>query len=200
VTLQPWQLLDSRYVIQDRWMSLRADRCQLPSGVLVDPYYVQESPDWVQVVAFDAHDRILTTRQYRHAARLICTEIPCGTIEAGELPQDSMRRELLEETGCAVESLRLLATLHPNPTRDSNRMHAFMALGTRQVEGQQLDATEAIEYEFLTISQVLSLIDSGGFPQALHIASLYLALRSRGMLAGAGVTGSPAAIDSLRTG
>ena len=101
-----------------------------------------------------------------------------------------MRRELLEETGCTVESLRLLATLHPNPTRDSNRMYAFVATGTRQVQGQQLDATEAIEFEFLTLSQVLSLIDSGGFPQALHIANLYLALRSH----------FPATTDFVRTG
>jgi hypothetical protein len=50
------------------------------------------------------------------------------------------------------------------------------------VQQQQLDATEDIEFEFLPLSAVLSLIDSGSFAQALHVSGLFLALRRRGMI------------------
>jgi hypothetical protein len=50
------------------------------------------------------------------------------------------------------------------------------------VQQQQLDATEDIEFEFLPLSAVLSLIDSGAFSQALHVSGLFLALRKRGMI------------------
>jgi 8-oxo-dGTP pyrophosphatase MutT (NUDIX family) len=180
----PWKTLSSRYVLRDRWMTLRADRCETATGVVIDPYYVQEPEDWVQVVAFDPEDRILVIRQYRHAAGLICAELPSGGIEQGEIPAHAAARELLEETGCAAQTLRALPVMSPNPARYSNRMHTFIATGTRQVQQQQLDATEEIEFEFLTLPQVLSLIDAGSFLQAMNVGSLFLALRSRGLITG----------------
>jgi len=72
--------------------------------------------------------------------------------------------------------------MSPNPARYSNRIHTFIASGTRHVQQQQLDATEDIEFEFLPLPQVLSLIDSGSFSQALHVSGLFLALRGRGLI------------------
>jgi 8-oxo-dGDP phosphatase len=101
----PWKTLSSRYIVRDRWMTLRADRCETGAGVVLDPYYVQEPEDWVQVVAFDSQDRVLLIRRYRHGAGLISTELPCGVVERGETPALAAARELLEETGCAAETL-----------------------------------------------------------------------------------------------
>ena len=177
----PWKTLSSRYVLRDRWMTLRADRCETASGIVVDPYYVQEPEDWAQVVAFDTEDRILVIRQYRHGAKAIFTELPCGGIEQGEPPAQAAARELLEETGCVADTLQPLPVLSPNPARYSNHIYTFIGTGTRQVQKQQLDVTEDIEFEFLTIPAVLSLIDTGSFSQALHVGGLFLALRSRGL-------------------
>jgi 8-oxo-dGTP pyrophosphatase MutT (NUDIX family) len=181
--ITPWKIAGSRYLIRDRWMTLRADHCETANGAALDPYYVQEAPDWVHIVAFDIQDRILTIRQYRHGAGVISTELPCGTLEPGETPAQAAARELLEETGCTFRSLVSLPTLSPNPACYANRIHAFAALGTHRIREQQLDETEEIEFEFLPIPTVLSLIDLGAFPQALHTASLFLALRVLGRIA-----------------
>jgi len=175
--INPWKTLRSIYLVRDQWMTLRADTCALSNGKVLETYYVNEPPDWVQVVAFDREDRVLTTRQYRHGVGMICTELPCGVIDADESPADAARRELLEETGCTVETLEALPTLSPNAARFSNRVHSFVATGARQLYKQQLDDTEEIEFEFLTLEEVFTLIDTGVFLQALHIASLCLALR-----------------------
>lgn len=176
-----WKLVESRYVIRDPWMTLRADRCELPNGKVLHPYYVQEPPDWVQIVAFDSADRILITRQYRHAAGIVSIELPCGTVESNEAPADTARRELLEETGCIADSWQALPALSPNPARFTNRAYVFLALNVRQVQAQNLEETEEIEFEFMTLADVLALIDRGLFPQAIHIASLFLAMRARGL-------------------
>jgi ADP-ribose pyrophosphatase len=175
---RPWKTTDSRYVVRDRWMTLRADRCETAVDVVVDPYYAQESEGWVQVVAFDLQDRILLTRQYRHGAGLVCMELPCGVVEYGETAAQAATRELLEETGCTSETLQPLPVLSPNPARYSNRVHTFIATRRQRVQEQLLDETEEIEFEFLTVDEVLSLIDAGSFLQALHVASIFLALRS----------------------
>lgn len=182
MAITPWKIIESRYLIRDPWMVLRADHCETASGVTVDPYYVQEPHDWVQIVAFDSRDRILITRQYRHGAALICAEFPCGTVERGEEPAQAARRELLEETGCTAQDLWPLSSLSPNPARYSNKIHAFIAINTQPVQAQHLDKTEEIEFGFLSLPEVLSLIDQGAFPQALHLANLFLALRRRGLL------------------
>lgn len=182
MAIASWKILESRYVIRDPWMVLRADRCETADGVVVDPYYVLEPHDWVQIVAFDRQDRILITQQYRHGAGLVCAEFPCGVVEFGEDPVHAARRELLEETGCTSQDLLPLSSLSPNPARYSNKIHAFIAIDTRQVQAQNLDKTEEIEFDFLVLHEVLSLIDQGAFPQALHLANLFLALRRRGLL------------------
>jgi 8-oxo-dGTP pyrophosphatase MutT (NUDIX family) len=182
MAITPWKTAGSRYLVRDRWMTLRADHCETASGNVVEPFYIQEVEDWIQVVAFDAQDRILLTRQYRHGAGLICTELPCGVIEHGETPDQAAARELLEETGCTAVHWQPLPVLSPNPARYTNRIHAFIATGARQVQPQRLDETEEIEFEFRTIPEVLALIDTGTFAQALHVASLFLALRRRGLI------------------
>ena len=88
--LKPWKVLESSYLVSDRWMRLRADRCETPEGVIVEPYYVQEPMDWVHVVAFDDAGRILINRQYRHGLGTISIELPCGAVEPGEPPMDAM--------------------------------------------------------------------------------------------------------------
>jgi 8-oxo-dGTP pyrophosphatase MutT (NUDIX family) len=178
----PWKTLASRYLVRDRWMKLRADRCETANGTVLDPYYVQEVDDWAQVVAFDPADRVLVIRQYRHGAGRVFTELPCGGIEQGEPPIEAASRELLEETGCTAESLEALPVTFPNPARYNNRIFTFLAAGARHVQPQQLDAAEDIEFEFLPLAEVLSLINSGSFSQALHVSGLFLALRQRGMI------------------
>lgn len=182
MTLQPWKLKQSRYILKDRWITIRADTCETSDGRIIDPYYIQEPSDWVHVVAFDGEDRILVTRQYRHGIGEICTEIPCGVLEDGEIPVTGMQRELLEETGCAAESFHELPSFSPNPARYANKVYPFFAMGVRKIQEPAFDANEEIEFEFLPLSQILELIDSGKFQQALHIATLFAALRKRGLV------------------
>lgn len=42
---------------------------------------------------------VLVLRQYRHTLRTWEYEIPAGTVEQGEMPINTARREVLEETG-----------------------------------------------------------------------------------------------------
>jgi 8-oxo-dGTP pyrophosphatase MutT (NUDIX family) len=189
MTIKPWKITHSRNVVCDRWLTLRADRCETAAGVVIEPYYVQAPEDWVQVVAFDAKDRILVTRQYRHGAGIICTELPCGVVEHGETPAQAAARELLEETGCASQAWTPLPVLSPNPARYSNHIHPFIATGTERIQAQHLDESEEIEFEFIGVNDLLSLIEAGSFSQALHIATVFLAFRRLGIVVRASTSG-----------
>ena len=46
-----WKIKASKYLIKNRWLTVRQDHVVMPSGVEMDDYYVLEYPDWINVLA-----------------------------------------------------------------------------------------------------------------------------------------------------
>ena len=49
--MKPWQVLDSKLLIDERWLQLREDRVQLANGHQIDRFHVIHGPDWALLVA-----------------------------------------------------------------------------------------------------------------------------------------------------
>lgn len=172
-------MIASERLIDDRWMKLRADTCELDNGVRVAPYYVIDEPDWTHILARDEHARLLVTTQYRHGSGVTGNEFPGGVIDAGEAPLAAAQRELLEESGYEAEHWSELVCFYANPARQTNRVHVYLASGLHGPARQQLDRAEQIETAFHTDDEIIAQIASGRFAQGLHIASFYMALARR---------------------
>ncbi len=182
-TLSPWKIIKTKKLVEDKWLTLRADTCETERGIIVDPFYVVECSDWVEIVAFNDNEEILLIQQYRHAAGKISTELPSGIMESEDAsPIEAAKRELLEETGCTADLFEHVGRLHPNPARQNNRNHCILALGTRVIQEPKPDLTEDIRFEFVPLKKLIELIEKGTFFQALHISSLFLALKHRGLI------------------
>ncbi|HEY0909111.1 MAG TPA: NUDIX hydrolase, partial [Bradyrhizobium sp.] len=131
--IAPWTVTNSRLIVADRWIRLRADDCVTAAGAPIAPYYVLEYPPWTHVVALTEADEIVLVRQYRHAARRSFLELPGGMVDAGETPIEAARRELMEEAGYVVDTLIPVSALYANPASHTNVMHIFAARGARRV-------------------------------------------------------------------
>ena len=178
-----WRLLASRYVHKDGWIALRADTCLTPEGAEISPYYVLEYPDWVQIVPFDADGNVLLVRQYRHAAGEITLELPAGKMDPDDAgPVATAARELLEETGCAGETLKLVNSCSPNPAIQTNRVHTVLVTGVKRVQPPKDDPGERIEALWLPAREALRRARSGELVTSMHVASLALAMLDLGML------------------
>ncbi len=178
-----WQKLASRDVVRDRWVRLRADRCELSPGQILDPFYVLEEHEWVHTVALDRDHRVLLVRQYRYPVDAFTWELPGGWVNPGEDVLAAAQRELIEETGATARRWRHVASPFPNPARQTNRVHAYVAEGTVVSRPTSLDASEAVESAFFSLPEVFGLIRDGSFSQANHIALLYLVLDHLGWIA-----------------
>jgi len=71
--MKHWSTKSRRTLVKDQWIALHADECELPNGRVISPFYVIEEKDWVHIVAVNPGGEVLLTRQYRHAASLVCT-------------------------------------------------------------------------------------------------------------------------------
>ena len=99
------------------------------------PHYLIQGLDFVCVVGVTPRQEVLVVRQFRVAAGCLTLELPAGHIDAGETPEQSARRELIEETGYTAKEFKLLANLSPSVARFTNRMWCFLALNAEPLAG-----------------------------------------------------------------
>ena len=171
-----WQKLSTRYLVKEKWATLRVDTCKLQNGTVKDDYYVLEYPDWANAVAITKDNKVVMVRQYRHGADIISLEIPGGVIDPGELPEEGIKRELREETGYTFETCELIATLYPNPATSTNKTFTYLLTGGVKTHEQHLDEHEILNVEEYTIEETKQLLAENKFDQALHTAALFYGL------------------------
>jgi ADP-ribose pyrophosphatase len=180
--MQKWKLLESKYIIQRPWATLRVDKLELPNGNIKDEYYVLEYPRWVNMVAITEDQKVLFVRQYRHGADEIMVELPAGVVEEGEELEAAARRELLEETGYAFDTIEYICELYANPATSGNLTYTYLLTGGRKVQEQELDNSEDIEVVEMSIEEARQFLFDNKIGQALHSAALFYTFKKMGLL------------------
>lgn len=173
-TVGKWKTLKSEYLIRRPWLTARKDCVQLPSGVVLDEYYVLEYPAWVNVIARTKDGSYVVIRQYRHALDDVFWEIVAGVVDASDKsPLAAAKRELWEETGYGGGEWRLVAKIAPNPGAMTNLCYCYVAEGVEKVSDQHLEKTEDIAVHLMSEEEVRREMANGGFMQALMLTPLY---------------------------
>ena len=177
-----WKKLSSRYLVREKWATLRVDTCDLLNGTIKDDYYVLEYPNWVNAVALTAENKVILVRQYRHGGDIISLEVPGGVIDGDEAPEFAIKRELLEETGYSFSGTQLIATTYPNPATANNVTYTYLLTGGIKTHQQHLDEHEILNVEEYTIEEVKQLLKDNKIAQALHTTALFYGLLELGAL------------------
>ena len=176
-----WKTLSQRYLIERQWLTARVDKVQLPTGAIVDEYYVLEYPDWVNTIAITKDGNFVFVRQYRYALAKTVNELCAGVIEKGEAPLLAAQRELKEETGYAGGEWQEWMQISANASTHTNITHCFIARGVELAGNQHLDRGEDIEVRLFTRGEVLEMLRNGEIWQSLMAAPLwkYFALEEK---------------------
>jgi 8-oxo-dGTP pyrophosphatase MutT (NUDIX family) len=155
----------------------RGEYYRTPDGREAGPYGILDYPDWVNALALTADEQVVLVRQFRPGPKIVTLELPGGAIEDddGSL-EASLRRELAEETGYGGGTVTFLASLSPNSASHTNRVHSFLVEGVRYVGAPHPDANEFLEVVLMPLPEVVQLARTGGLNQAMHVATLFLAL------------------------
>jgi ADP-ribose pyrophosphatase len=168
-------LIGSRPVYQGRVIGLRVDDIEVSSGRNVSREVVSH-PGAVVVVAQDSDGSLLWVRQHRYAAGRTLLELPAGTIEKGDNPETTARRELAEETGYEAAAWQRLGGFYSAPGFCDEYLTAFAARDLSPASGYHQDEDEDITLERLSVEESLRRLDAGEVEDAKSLATLMLFL------------------------
>ncbi len=178
-----WKLIRSELSISNDRLSVRANTYELPDGKTIEPYFLFDFPNWVNVVALTVDQQIVLVRQYRPGAQRTILEIPGGTMDPeDESPLVAAQRELQEETGYISDQFLPLGVIWPNPAGQTNLTYSFLALNARPVNFTNPDETEFLEVVLMPFDEAIQRAQRGEFYQSLHVTALFYALSHLGRI------------------
>ena len=105
-------------------------------------------------------------------------EAIAGMVDPGEKPEETVRRELEEETGLKIDSLEHISTFYPSPGGSSERIYLYYS----EVSGEKakyretgglLAHGEDVKAIEMTLKDALAKIKSGEIVDAKTIIGIY---------------------------
>jgi len=110
-------------------------------------------PGAAVILPITADGKVVMVRNLRWTINRELLELPAGTLEPLEEPQECALRELEEETGFHAGTLRPLCRFYTSPGLMTELMHAFVA--TDLTPGQQhLSSDEQIRVEIVSFDEI----------------------------------------------
>jgi 8-oxo-dGTP pyrophosphatase MutT (NUDIX family) len=176
--LKKWKVLQSEMVLNHPWCKVRQDKIELPNGKIIDDYFISIKPEIAIILPITTNKEVVFVRQYRHAVEDFFIELPAGQFDpAKESAETAAIRELQEETGYLAQQVREVAVFYDKPSKDTNRIHLFLAEDVVKVSEQNLDITEEIEVILIPIEFVFEKIVQGKISVSGTMAALFLGLQ-----------------------
>jgi ADP-ribose diphosphatase len=149
------RLLDGRVFDVDR------DRVRMPNGREVTVDIVRHSKS-VVLVPIPEPQHVILIRQYRYAINRFLWELPAGSVDPGETPEQAARRECHEEIGQVPDTIVRIAALVPTPGYCDEEMLFFRVAGLSvPEEAAAVDEDEDIEPRTFALAEARDMIRRG---------------------------------------
>lgn len=132
---------------------------------------VIDHPGAVCILPFLDDGRVVLIRNYRAAVERELVEICAGTLEAGEEPLATAKREIIEETGYAAGQWQHVRDFWMSPGILKERMHFFVARELTP-RPQDLDEGEVVEPFLVSWDEALAMTRDGRIEDAKTLVAL----------------------------
>ena len=168
-----WRTLRVDYLYESPWCSFRVDEVLLPDGVEIE-YGILESAGFAAMVPITEGGSVVLVRQWRQPVGGFTLELPGGGLERGEDPQETVQRELLEETGYCAEELSHLVSVHVSPGRSTEVCHLFRCRAVRTFSGPRPEPTEFVSPVELPFAEAVRKVFDGEITAATTVLGLLM--------------------------
>ncbi len=174
---EPAKILKQKLNYQGRKFSFSVNKLELPNGVTGDWECIHH-PGGAMVVPITKDGKLVLVKQYRFATQGRILEFPAGTLEVGEIPANTIKREIEEETGYRGHKWQDLGEFFLAPGYSDEIIYAFLAQDLEKLAVQPAgDDDEDIEVVLMTPTEFETAIYNGEPIDAKSIAAYFLAKR-----------------------
>jgi len=168
------ETLGSERILEGKVFTVERDRVRLPNGREVTMDVVRH-PRSVVLLPVPEPNRIILIRQYRHALNRYLWELPAGSVDEGEEPDQAAVRECHEEIGHIPETVVRLASLFPTPGYCDEEMIFYRLSGlTTPAKAAEADEDEDIEPKTFLLRDVREMVRRGEIVDMKTVAGLTL--------------------------
>lgn len=168
-----FKILGRKTVFEGHVFHLENLEVRLPNG-RTTVYNLVTHPGAVTLVPVDDDGNILFVRQFRMGAEAELLELPAGTLEPPEPPDETAARELREETGMAARRIDELGRFFLAPGYSSEYQYIYLARDLYPAPLSQ-DDDEFVRVERIPIAEAYHMAHTGLINDAKSLAALLLA-------------------------
>jgi ADP-ribose pyrophosphatase len=170
--------LEDREVASLDRIRVYRSRFEAPDGTTFERDVVRNHAVVAVVPVLEDGQTVVLVRQYRGPLDRAIEEIPAGLCDvADEPPEQTARRELIEEVGLVPGHLELLAAFHPSPGFSDQFVRVYLATDLTQVAPDRQGVEEAhMEVTTLSLAELDDAIAAGRLSDAKTLIGL---LRAR---------------------
>lgn len=169
----------------NRGIVFQADRYQIERVHQQGPDGRQHTRDIVRhpgavvLLPITEDGRVVLIRNYRVSIDQTLLELPAGTIEQGDSPEQTAGRELIEETGYRADRLQMIRKFYSSPGICDEVMYLFLASGLVAGEPDR-EANEQIENQLAGWDEIRQWIADGTIQDAKTLVGLMSYLQENG--------------------
>lgn len=168
------ETLNSERMYRGKVFDVDRDRVTLPNGRTINVDVVRHAKS-VVVAPVPEPGKIVLIRQYRYPVNKFLWELPAGSVDDGEQPEQAARRECHEEIGLVPATVVRLTALYPTPGYCNEEMIFFRVSGLEQTDEQaQVDEDEDIEARTFELREAREMVRRGEIVDMKTVVALTL--------------------------
>lgn len=160
----------SRKVFTGKLLHVYYDEAVLPNGGVSSREWIKH-PGACAIVPIFGNGDVMLVDQFRYPPKKLFIEVPAGKIDKGEHPDETAKRELLEETGLKAKNLVYIGHFYPAIGYADEIIHIYIATDIEEFE-VNTDEDEFVQLRRIPFEEAIKMVYTGEIDDGKTITCL----------------------------
>lgn len=160
--MKPWKRIEPTKVTKVGWRSIVTKTFKLPDGQKTTfDIFGDDGVHHTSIVALTPDHKVIIAEQFRQGPEKVMMDLPGGTVDSGEDPDDGVAHELLEETCYVAKRIEKLGSYNKDAYMNAT-WHYYLAWDCElKAKEQDVLWDELINTRLISIKELIETARKG---------------------------------------